>query len=150
MKANQRREFGFRLVGLSRRWRHYVDEGVAAAGLSDATWAPLFHLHRAGGGLLQKELAARIGLDGSSLVRLLDILEGLGLLQRHTEADDRRAKRLYLTSAGTERVQEIMGRLVPLENDLLQDLGDAEIAVVLSAFEKIEARIRGGCEPDGC
>lgn len=142
MTKTSRREFGFRLVGLSRRWRQHVDEAVAAVGLSDATWSPLFHLDRIGDGLTQKELARRIGLDGSSLVRLLDILEGQGLVERHTGAEDRRTKRLYLTPAGTERLNEILTRLIPCEDEMLRDLDDAEIAVLLGAFEKIEARIR--------
>ncbi|WP_113447696.1 MarR family transcriptional regulator [Rhizobium cremeum] len=146
MDTKLRREFGFRLVGLSRRWRQHVDEGVAAVGLSDATWSPLFHLHRIGDGLTQKELAAHIGLDGSSLVRLLDILERQGLVERRTEAEDRRARRLYLTPSGTQRVSAILERLLPLEDEMLRDLSDAEIAVLLGAFEKIEARIRAAHE----
>lgn len=142
MTEKSRREFGFRLVGLSRRWRQHVDEAVAAVGLSDATWSPLFHLDRIGDGLTQRELAGHLGLDGSSLVRLLDILEGQGLVERRTEPEDRRVKRIYLTPAGKSRVNEILARLVPREDEMLRDLDDGEITVLLGAFEKIEARIR--------
>lgn len=150
MTERSRREFGFRLVGLSRRWRQQVDEAVAAVGVSDATWSPLFHLDRLGGGLTQRELAAHIGLDGSSLVRLLDILEGQGLVERRTEPDDRRARRLYLTPAGVDRVNAIMERLMPREDDMLRDLDDDELTVLLGAFEKIEARIRAMADIEEC
>ncbi|MFN7008554.1 MAG: MarR family winged helix-turn-helix transcriptional regulator [Allorhizobium sp.] len=148
MTEKSRREFGFRLVGLSRRWRQHVDEAVAAVGLSDATWSPLFHLDRIGDGLTQRELAGHLGLDGSSLVRLLDILEGQGLVERRTEPEDRRVKRIYLTPAGKARVNEILARLVPREDEMLRDLDDGEITGLLGAFEKIEARIRNNSQTE--
>lgn len=142
MSENPNRLLGMRLVGLARHWRHYLDEQLAASGLTDATWAPLMHLHRAGEGLLQKDLAARIGLDVSSLVRLLDILEAQDLVERHTDPIDRRAKRLLLTPAGHARVEHIRDRVEPLEDGLLQDLNEDEVRALFSAFERIEARLQ--------
>jgi MarR family transcriptional regulator for hemolysin len=141
MSKNPKRLLGMRLVGLARRWRHYLDVQLAASGLSDATWAPLLHLHRAGEGLLQKDLAARVGLDVSSLVRLLDILEERRLVERHPDPHDRRAKRLLLTEAGHAQVDLICSKVEPLEDGLLQDLDDAESASLLFAFERIETRL---------
>ncbi|MGO4611814.1 MarR family transcriptional regulator, partial [Variovorax sp. 2RAF20] len=77
---------GIRLVGLARRWRQALDARLSSAGLSDATWAPLIHLHELGGGISQSELAAAVGLDGSSLVRLLDILVEQALIERRPHA----------------------------------------------------------------
>ncbi|WP_410859550.1 MarR family winged helix-turn-helix transcriptional regulator, partial [Paraburkholderia sp. SIMBA_054] len=56
--------------------------------MTDATWVPLVHLHQTGGGLTQKELAALVGIDGSSLVRLLDILCRQGLAERRVDERD--------------------------------------------------------------
>ena len=55
-------------------WRHALDGRMAALGLSDAAWPPLVYLDRSGEGVTQSELATRCGIDGSTLVRLLDIL----------------------------------------------------------------------------
>ena len=60
---------------LARRWRAFLDTALQDAGLTEAAWAPLMHLHRLGDGVQQKILAARIGIDTSTLVRLIDILE---------------------------------------------------------------------------
>lgn len=141
MKQDARRILGIRLVGLARRWRHYLDAQLSISGLSDATWAPLMHLHRAGDGVLQKDLAARLGLDVSSLVRLLDILEAQHLVERRPDPLDRRAKQLFLTSAGHEQVALINRMIAPLEDDLLQDLDQAEIEAMLRGFERIENRL---------
>ena len=42
----------------------------------------------------QKDLAAALGLDGSSVVRLLDALETSGHIERREEGKDRRAKKI--------------------------------------------------------
>ncbi|NBB49518.1 MarR family transcriptional regulator [Rhizobium sp. CRIBSB] len=141
MIENPKRVLGIRLVGLARRWRQYLDTQLSSSGLSDATWAPLMHLHRAGEGLLQRDLAARVGLDVSSLVRLLDILEARELVERQPDPHDRRAKRLFLTPAGHAQVARIRNLIEPLEDELLQDLDDAATEALLQAFERIEARL---------
>jgi len=66
--------------------------------------APLVHLESHGDGLRQNELAAAVGLDSSSLVRLIDRLEGQGLILRVVDEADRRARLLRLTEAGRTAV----------------------------------------------
>jgi MarR family transcriptional regulator, transcriptional regulator for hemolysin len=141
MSENSKRVLGIRLVGLARRWRQFLDAQLSMSGLSDATWAPLMHLNRAGDGVLQKDLAARLGLDVSSLVRLLDILEAQHLVERRPDPVDRRAKRLYLTAAGHQQVALIGNMIEELEDDLLQDLDAPEVEAMLLGFERIEKRL---------
>ena len=59
-----------------------MDEELSGYGLTDATWRPLFHLGRLGDGIRQTELAEALGIQGPSLVRLLDNLERDGLISR--------------------------------------------------------------------
>ncbi len=90
---------------LARRWRRALDAHLVASGLSDATMGALMHLHELGDGVTQqKQLAARVGLDGSSSRTLLDILSRQGLLERRTDATDARARLVFLTQAGRARV----------------------------------------------
>jgi MarR family transcriptional regulator, transcriptional regulator for hemolysin len=132
---------GIRLVGLARRWRQALDARLSSAGLSDATWAPLMHLHELGSGISQSELAASVGLDGSSLVRLLDILVEQELIERRPHPADRRVKQVHLTPAGRRTVASIRKRLQVVESELLADIDDKAAAAMLQAFERIEARI---------
>ena len=139
-----RHRIGIRLVGLARRWRQALDSRLSSLGLSDATWAPLVHLHELGGGISQSQLAAAVGLDGSSLVRLLDILVEQGLIERRPHDVDRRVKQVHLTPAARRAVGSTRRRLVAIETELLADLGEQEARVLLQAFDKIEARIAAG------
>lgn len=137
-----RKRFGFQFVELARRWRRALDSRLAQAGLTDATWAPLMHLHESGDGIQQKELAVRVGLDGSSLVRLLDILCSQGLIERREDAHDRRAKRVFLTPDGRRAIRDIQRVLTKIELEMLADVSDADIAILSDAFAKISVRVQ--------
>ncbi len=135
-----RESFGVLFVGVSRRWRAAIDSRLSDVGLSDATWRPLIHIGR-GRGLCQKDLATRLGIDGSTLVRLLDILSKKELIERRQDKTDRRSNLLYLTPAGRKVVHAIQEALAAVEGDMLQDLSDDEMRGLMSALERIDARI---------
>lgn len=113
---------------LTRRWRQVLDTEFNAAGLTDATWRPLLHLHLLGDGVRQKELAASVGIEGPSLVRLIDTLVIKGLIERSEDGTDRRAKLLCLTPEGQQTVARIKEIVTPLENELLSPFSDGDIA----------------------
>ncbi|MDS9470116.1 MarR family transcriptional regulator [Paracoccus sp. MBLB3053] len=136
-----RSRFGIRFSILARRWRRALDAHLAAAGLTDATWVPLVHLRESGHAITQKELALLVGVDGSSLVRVLDILSRQGLIERRPDASDGRARLIHLTELGEQRVTEILKALREGEERLLVDLADSDIATMLECFDKIEERL---------
>lgn len=136
-----KRLLGVRLVGLGRRWRKVLDTRLATEGLSDAVWTPLVHLLRLGDGISQTELAAAVGLDGSSLVRLLDTLVAQGLIERLPHPSDRRIKLVHLTHAGKRTANAIRKRIMTIEDELLADLDDAAAEALLRSFDQIDARI---------
>ncbi|WP_028095181.1 MarR family winged helix-turn-helix transcriptional regulator [Pseudodonghicola xiamenensis] len=133
-----RDRFGFLFVTQARRWRRVIDHELAKVGLTDATWTPLVHLKEGGDDISQTELAMRVGLDGSSLVRLLDLLEGKGFIERRVDSNDRRARRILLSPAGEAEVARIRAQLLRVERMLLADLDDAQIAAIVQGFEGID------------
>jgi|SRR6185369_2687271 len=118
----------FRLAYLTRRWRKVLDAEFQSSGLTDATWRPLLHLSILGDGVRQKDLAASVGIEGPSLVRLIDTLVIKGLVQRSEDGTDRRAKLLCLTPEGQLIVARIKEIVAPLENELLSPFSDSDIA----------------------
>lgn len=148
--SSPRARFGVAFSLLARRWRRTLDAQLAKAGLSDATWVPLIHLQEAGDGITQKALAERVGVDASSLVRVLDILSRQGLIERRAAEHDGRARLVHLTAAGRKRVDEIRGELWKIEEDLLADLSEGDVAQMLAQFARIDQRLslrEGGQEP---
>lgn len=107
-------------------------------GLSEARAAPLIWVGRLGGGVRQVTLAAHIGIEGPSLVRLLDQLEAAGLLERRDDPEDRRAKTIWLTAEGKTLTRRIERVLTELRERLLQDISDADIAAALRVFQALD------------
>lgn len=131
----------YRLGLLTRRWRQVLDAEFQSAGLTDATWRPLLHLDFLGDGTRQKDLAAAVGIEGPSLVRLLDTLVAKGLLERSEDASDRRAKLLSLTPEGRVAVARIRETVTALEDELLSPFSDGEIARVAGFIGRLESTV---------
>lgn len=140
-QLSPRSRFGMIFSLLARRWRRSIDARLSTAGLTDATWIPLVHLKESGGGITQKDLAARVGVDGSSLVRVLDILAREGLIERRCDETDGRANLIHLTPEGESRVGEIRRELGTAEAAILSELSDREIAAMLDHFQTIDRRM---------
>jgi len=133
----------FRLSRLTRRWRKVLDQEVQSSGLTDATWRPLLHLHLLGDGVRQKDLAASVGIEGPSLVRLLDMLISKGLIERSEDTADRRAKLLCLTPEGLEVVGRIQETVVKLEDEVLSPFSTSEISQMLEFVQRLESNVDG-------
>lgn len=138
-RQTQERAITARLLRVARLYRKAADRALAAYGLSEAQAIPVLHIARCGGGVRQHHLAEEMGIQGPSLVRLLDQLCAQGLVERRDDRQDRRAKTLHLTAAGealAARVETVLqtwrGQLMaPLSDDALNDLLGA-----LGALEK--------------
>jgi DNA-binding MarR family transcriptional regulator len=75
---------------------------AAAHGLPLTAVTVLDVLSRTGGGLVQRELAARARIGPATLVPVLDALADRGLAERVADPDDRRVRRVRITAAGRE------------------------------------------------
>lgn len=147
MSSPSRLRFGISFSLLARRWRRALDARLAEAGLTATSWVPLIHLEEARGGIKQKELALLVGVDGSSLVRVLDILAREGLIERRRDEADGRARLIHLTDLGKRRVTAIRHELGRGEEQMLADLSDAEIKAMLEYFARIERRMKAIEQP---
>jgi MarR family transcriptional regulator, transcriptional regulator for hemolysin len=99
--------FASLIARIGRQWRREVDRRLRPFGLTEATWLPLVHLARAPAPMRQKDLAASLVLDGSTVARLLDALEAAGLIERREESADRRAKTITITSQGRSIIDQV-------------------------------------------
>src|ERR1700740_3584584 len=133
-------EFGLLITRLRRLWRREVDQAVAAHGLSQATAIPLVVLSRRGKSVRQCVLAEELGIEGPSLVRLIDLLQAEGLVERREDPTDRRAKTLHLTPTGEAKAEEINRVLRRVRADLLKDIDADDLVVTFDALQRIEQR----------
>ncbi len=132
------REFTGDLVVAGRAWRRMTRAVTAQYGIAEAGAAPLLWIGRLGEGIRQNALAERIGVEGASLVRVLDDLAQAGLVTREPDPSDRRANLLYLTPQGRVVTARIEIELEELRSRVLAPLGDDDIAAAMRVFAAIK------------
>jgi MarR family transcriptional regulator for hemolysin len=132
-----RNRFPSLIAQTGRQWRRAVDVHLQPFGLTEATWLPLLHVARAPAPMRQKDLAASLSLDGSSVVRLLDALQIAGLIERREEAADRRAKTIGLTALGRSTVERVEAVSNQIRHAALAGLTDEEIATATRILQQI-------------
>lgn len=129
--------FGALVSRAARQWRRAVDRRLHPFGLSEATWLPLIYLARATGSMRQKDLAAALTLDGSSVVRLLDALEVSRLIERREEDTDRRAKLITITAQGWSIIEQVEIVARNVRNATLSGLSDDDLRVATRVMDII-------------
>lgn len=118
--------FTGQLMLAGRQWRHISQGAVTAYGISAAAAGPLLFIRRLGGGVRQVTLADYVGLEGASLVRLVDQLSAAGLVRREVDANDRRANALWLTDAGEALAEKIEVELKQLRASVFAGVSEQD------------------------
>ncbi|MET8004427.1 MarR family winged helix-turn-helix transcriptional regulator [Nonomuraea glycinis] len=70
----------------------------------------------------QQQAAQRLGIDRTTMVALLDTLQGKGLVSRHPDANDRRRNVVELTDAGRKTLSQAIEASDEAERALLAPL----------------------------
>lgn len=115
------------LARVGRRWRTRLDGRVKYLGLTQARWIALLYLRRSGS-MSQRDLAEQIGVEGPTLVRLLDALEQHGLVERVDSDDDRRVKKIHLADSAMPLIEEITRISDAFREELLEGVPANDLA----------------------
>lgn len=73
-------------------------------------------------GIDQRTLARTIALDTSTTGGVIDRLEARGWLERRTSPEDRRARQLFLTSAGDQALADTIPAMLRAQEQILAPL----------------------------
>ncbi|GGD77013.1 hypothetical protein GCM10010985_34490 [Caballeronia grimmiae] len=114
---------------------------LASYGVSEACAVPLLAAHRLGQAVRQVALAEHIGIEGPSLVRLLDQLCAAGLVRRDEDPEDKRAKTISLTDEGRAVTARMEERLVSLRERLLRDVSREDLETTLRVLSVFNASV---------
>jgi MarR family transcriptional regulator for hemolysin len=132
----------------ARQWRRAVDRRLQPFGLTEATWLPLIYLARAPVPMRQKDLAAALTLDGSSVVRLLDALVAAELVERREEDGDRRARIIVPTKHGLAIAEQVEAVAREVRNATLSGLSDGDLEISIRVLEQVCASLAKQQDPD--
>jgi len=137
----QERAFTIGMLRLARVYRREIDKTLAAHGMSEARALPVLHIGRLGEGVRQGVLAEELGVEGPSLVRILDQLCAAGLVERRDDPHDRRARALHLTDEGRALAAVIERTVDSVRGKFLAGVGDADLGATLRVLARFEAAL---------
>lgn len=129
------------LLGETHRvWKTKLDERLRPLGLSQARWMVLLKLSRQGDGVVQKELAEWLGIEGPTLVRLLDRMSEDGWIERRESRQDRRAKTVHLTRQAHGVITQINNIAAGLRRELFADIDTADLEAAQRVMQHIKQK----------
>lgn len=144
--------FGYTVKELARAWRAEFDRRFRPLGLSDTSWVVIWVLSEHGP-LVQRQLAETLGVEGPTLVRLLDRMEKDGWVRRQASPTDRRANLVVLTDQSRPVYDAMLDLGIALREELLQGIPPHELetahSVMLRLLDKFDALAAGGAAPAG-
>src|SRR5919204_295198 len=109
---------------LFRLWRAShtrAAEVLGTVGLTPALFG-LLNVIGAREGAIQQELGMAMGIDRTTMVSLVDQLEGAGLARRRPSATDRRAREVAITPKGRRLLERARRLLTRAEDEVLAGL----------------------------
>lgn len=113
-----------------------LERQLGDAGASFGNWTVLAVLE-SGGPMIQRVLAASLGIEGPTLTRHLERLEELGLIGRDRTGADRRYALVELTATGRNRCHELDAIARTANDQLLAGFSEEELTQLKDMLQRI-------------
>jgi MarR family transcriptional regulator for hemolysin len=133
--------FSDALHSTSRSWRQAVDGRLKYLGVSQASWMTIAIAARARSPLSQSELADKLGVEGATMVAMIDRLVKAGLANREASTTDRRVKRVVLTAAGLKIYEKVKAEATELRKELLAGIEQNKLLIATELLEGLQGII---------
>lgn len=88
-------------------------------------------------GLTQKEIADKVGVEGATLVPMIDKMEKEGLLKRKLDSSDRRINRIYLTPKADSLWESMIECALRIRKSSSKNISESDIQTTLETLKKI-------------
>ena len=134
------KNFGYLLKDVSRRHVARFERHAAQISLTLVQCRALTGLEK-NEGVSQARLAELTEVDPMCMVRILDRMEADGVLERHPDPDDRRARRLYLTAKAKPLLEEIWRLAALTRAETFAGIARAEREAFIDVLERLDANL---------
>jgi DNA-binding MarR family transcriptional regulator len=108
---------------------------LGSVGLTPALFG-LLNVIAAREGAIQQELGSAMGIDRSTMVSLIDQLEGAGLAKRRPSVTDRRAREIAITPKGRRLLERSRRMIAATEDEVLGGLSAEERGELLRLLRR--------------
>jgi MarR family transcriptional regulator for hemolysin len=130
--------FAKALHSSARGWRHVLDRHLKASGLTQAGWMAVAAAAAAESPLSQSELAQQLGVEGATMVAMVDRLVSAGMVRRTASDTDRRVKLIVVTDRGQELYARVKIEADALRKVLLKDIDRAHMQIAADVLEQLQ------------
>ncbi len=134
------RSFGLLVHDLARLLRKRFERQSQGTCLTRAQWSVLVRLSRQEG-IRQADLADLMEIEPITLVRLLDRLQRLGVVERRHDPDDRRVRRLFLTPKAKPLLDQGAELALAVRREALDGLSDAQAEALIDTLLHIKGNL---------
>ena len=138
--SNSNATFGFLVSDVARMLRENFRTTTPELGLTLAQARVLLHLSR-NEGISQVALSAILEIQPITLLRQIDRLEKVGLLERRAHPSDRRAQQLYLTPRSQPLLEKIFDRGEQMQGVVMAGLSKHERAQLIAALTRVKQNL---------
>src|SRR5258705_11611496 len=114
--------FSAALHNTARGWRLLVDRRLKDLSMSQASWLTVAEAAKAKAPLAQIELANRVGVEGATMVAMLDRLADAGVIVRGAPENHRRGKLGTLTPRSLKLYDKVRIEAKALRQQLLRGI----------------------------
>ena len=124
--------------------RKRFEQSARELGLTRAQWQVLAHLAQ-NEGIQQSALADLIEIEPITLVRILDRLQGAGLIERKPHPRDRRVWLLHLTEKARPALLEMRKLGAQTRSEALRDVSEADRERLMAILSTMKANLLEVC-----
>jgi MarR family transcriptional regulator, transcriptional regulator for hemolysin len=136
--------FSNALHSTARAWRLAMDRRLKSLGVSQASWMTIAAVSKAQRPLSQSDLAEHLGVEGATMVSMIDRLVKAGLVLREPSTQDRRVKRVVLTEAGGRVFDRVKTEAVALRKELLTGIQPKKLESATELLEQLQGMFDAG------
>lgn len=130
-------ELGFHLrCAQLAAFKHFAHAVGAVEGITPGLYGMLQAIDN-NPGLSQSALAVAMDVNRSSIVKVVDRLEGKGLIVRDASPTDRRRYRLHMTATGARALRRIQDAVIRQDRVFSARLDDTERATLIALLTRL-------------
>ncbi|MBN8819017.1 MAG: winged helix DNA-binding protein [Sphingomonas sp.] len=130
-----------RIMLVGRRYRRGLDQALKEIGHSQMRWEILHAISFETGESTLMEVAARIGVEGPSIVGAMEKLEIGGFIERRQHGNDRRSRLISLTDKGREAVAAMAQVVQQKREALWRDVPDVDLDAMLRVLSQLRKNL---------
>jgi MarR family transcriptional regulator for hemolysin len=111
-------------------------------GITFGQWKIIVILANNNDGLSQKEIANKLGLDGPTIIPIIDKLEKDEFVKRIVDKNDRRNNQIFLTDKTISSLDSIVNYALKINEISINNISEQDISLTKHTLEKMWCNIQ--------